>query len=293
MDATLAFAEHEYAGSSARLRIQHFDWCEPIDELLINGDHCYFDMCLTPRPPGASGSYLGRFSPSHYEPFGRLMFVPAGMPLRARAHASARKQWALQCWFGGGAFEDLASVWSDDRLKESLHLTCPSLIGASARIVREMTAPGFASAVVIDAMCATITVDLVRHFSRSARLEAAPRGGLPGWRLRRVEERVRGDGPPPTLDELAGLCAMSPRHLTRAFRQETGRSIGAFIEERRIERAKALLACDDLSLKGVADALGFAQASAFSTAFRRAVGERPSAYRARLHAGDREVIASA
>jgi AraC family transcriptional regulator len=293
MDARSPLVEQEYAVASAQLKIHRFDWRAPIDDVMVGRDSCYFDMCLTPRPPGACGSYLGHFAASHYEPLGRLMFVPAGLPLAVRAHASARRQWALQCWFDADAFEDLTSGWNDERLRESLHLACPSLLGASTRVVREMTEPGFASDVVIEAMCATIMVDLVRHFSRSPQPEATPRGGLPGWRMRRIEERVREGGAPPSLDELAVLCAMSPRHLTRAFRQETGASIGAFIQGRRIERAKSLLAADDLSLKEVAEALGFTQASAFSTAFRRAVGERPSGYRARVRAGDGEAIASA
>jgi AraC family transcriptional regulator len=127
-------------------------------------------------------------------------------------------------------------------------------------------------------------VDLVRHFSPPGRALAPTHGGLPGWRLRRIEERVRAEGKPPTLDELAGICAMSPRHLTRAFRQQTGQSIGVFVEEVRAARARSLLAAGETSLKEIADRLGFAQASALSTAFRRATGETPSAYRARLQA---------
>lgn len=275
------FVESECRRPSARLKITRFDLREPIDSLVFNDD-CYFDMCLTPRPHRARGCYVGHFAPSHFEPFGHLMFVPAGIPMRARCESG--RPWALQCWFAAETFAELTPSWDKDRLRESLDVRRRSLTEASVRIVAEMTDPGFARDVVIDAACAFLTVDLIRHFSDRSGKTAPHRGGLPAWRLRRIEERVCADGAPPMLAELAALCAMSPRHLTRAYREQTGRTIGAFIEESRLERAKNLLSADVLSLKEIAEQLGFAQTSAFSAAFRRACRERPSAYRARLRA---------
>jgi AraC family transcriptional regulator len=100
--------------------------------------------------------------------------------------------------------------------------------------------------------------------------------------LRRIEERVRADGPTPTLSELAALCGMSPRHLRRAYRQQTGRGLSDLVTEVRTSRAADLLASDGVSLKEISHRLGFAHLSGFSTAFRRATGESPGAYRARL-----------
>jgi AraC family transcriptional regulator len=48
---------------------------------------------------------------------------------------------------------------------------------------------------------------------------------------------------------------------------------------RRIERAKALLAQQSLSITWIAMELGFADTSCFSTAFRRLAGRTPSCYR--------------
>lgn len=282
MDPGATFVEREIDLPTAQLKVKRFDWREPVDGVVFNDERSFLDMCLTPRPQHARGNYLGRFQDSHFEPLGQLMFVPAGLPLRARAGSG--RQWALQCWLEPQPFEDLAFSWDAERLRETLHVANARLQATCARLVAELVEPGFASPVVIEGLCAVMAVDLVRHFAEVRRRPPERRGGLPGWRMRRVEERIRADGRPPTLHELARLCAMSPRHLTRAFRQQTGSSLGDHILRVRLARAEELLADDDLSLKEISDRLGFSHAAAFSTAFRRATGERPSDVRARMTA---------
>jgi hypothetical protein len=53
---------------------------------------------------------------------------------------------------------------------------------------------------------------------------------------------------------------------------------------RRIERAKALLRQDDLSVTEVCLAVGCTSLGSFSARFTQVVGETPTAYRARDHA---------
>jgi AraC family transcriptional regulator len=276
--AAQPWSEVQVERASARFRLSCFDWQEPIDAVMCNDESFYFDLSLTPRPGQTLGAYVGRFAPADYEPIGPLMFVPAGLPLRARSPSG--RQWAFQCWFPAEVFQELDEAWDGARLRETLNIRSRSLPQASLRIAIELSDPGFASDLVIDAMCTTITVDLLRHFAPGAARRAST-GGLPACRLQRIRERVAEDGAAPALEELAKLCGLSPRQLTRAFRQETGWSIGAYIEQARVERARALLAAEDESLEGIARRLGFAEVSGFSNAFLRAAGERPSAYRAR------------
>lgn len=275
------FNEAQLARSAARLRLRRFIWPEPVEDVMYDEDSSYFYVCLTPRPGRAWGTYLDRFAPSDYAPIGPMLFVPAGRALRARSEAG--RPWTLQCWFQAGSFEALDIPWDDARLRAAMNIRSPALQHTAMRLAMEMSDPGFASEVVIDALCTMMMVDVVRYL-RAPPSARAVRGGLPAWRLRQIDERVRQAGGPPTMDELARLCALSPRHLMRAFRQQTGQTIGAHIEQVRIERAKALLAKDDARLKEVAAALGFGEVSAFSHAFQRATGERPSVYRARTRA---------
>jgi AraC family transcriptional regulator len=273
--------ERETRISNATIRIEGFDLHEPVNSFQ-RPDAAVVDMCLTSRPPNARGSYVGRFSPSDFEPLGHIFYIPADLPMRICSGAGRTR--SLRCSFDRGAFADLMPQLNEYRLRETLHVASKTINQMCGRILAEMETPGFASAVVIEAMSSVIVVDLARVLSASLPSGDLPRGGIAGWRLRRIEERGRADGPPPTLEELAVLCDMSTRHLTRAFRQATGCSIGAKIEDWRVARAKALLSSDALSLKEIAYLLGFAHASAFSTAFRKATGEQPSAYRARVQA---------
>jgi AraC family transcriptional regulator len=99
--------------------------------------------------------------------------------------------------------------------------------------------------------------------------------------LRRIEERLKEVREPPTLSELATLCNLSVRQLTRAFRASRGRSIGDYVEQSRLDQAKCLLATE-ASVKSIAYSLGFASPSSFSFAFRRATGETPREFRDRM-----------
>jgi AraC family transcriptional regulator len=99
--------------------------------------------------------------------------------------------------------------------------------------------------------------------------------------LRLVDERLAENGAPPSLTELADLCGLSVRHLTRAFRTSRRRSLGSYIAECRIQRARHLLA-SGMSVKWIAYTMGFSSPAALSTAFRRATGDRPRDYLQRL-----------
>jgi AraC-like DNA-binding protein len=68
---------------------------------------------------------------------------------------------------------------------------------------------------------------------------------------------------------------MTVRHLSRAFRTETGQTLGRYIESVMVERAKALL-LEGAPVRDVAESIGYATASSFTSAFRRATGLLPS-----------------
>jgi AraC family transcriptional regulator len=122
--------------------------------------------------------------------------------------------------------------------------------------------------------------ELARLGSGGARVEPAVRGGLAGWQQRAVsnyiEEHIADEIPLATMAQLARL---SPYHFCRAFKQTFGIPLHRFHMRRRIERAKALLRSPVASVTSVGMAVGFSEASAFSTAFRKATGMTPSGFR--------------
>ena len=82
-----------------------------------------------------------------------------------------------------------------------------------------------------------------------------------------------------TVESLALRCGFSARHLSRIFRKTTGKTLGDFVAEVRIDRAKRRLADRDGLIKEIAYDCGFRSQSAFAHAFRRATGETPQQYR--------------
>jgi AraC family transcriptional regulator len=106
------------------------------------------------------------------------------------------------------------------------------------------------------------------------------RGGLSPAALQRVQVFVEANIDRSIhIRDLASRAGLSPHHFARAFRTSTGATPRAFIERRRIERARALIDTTDQPLAEIAAAAGFATQSHFTTAFRRATGFTPAAYR--------------
>ena len=106
------------------------------------------------------------------------------------------------------------------------------------------------------------------------------RGGLSPAALRRVQVFVEANIDRSIhIRDLAGRAGLSVHHFGRAFRTSTGATPRAFVEQRRIERARALIDNTEQALAEIAAATGFATQSHLTTAFRRATGFTPAAYR--------------
>jgi len=92
--------------------------------------------------------------------------------------------------------------------------------------------------------------------------------------IHRIEER-------PTIAELARVAGMSPRNLTRVFRQATGISLKRFSHELKLEIAGNLLRNPTHGLDAVASSCGFKDARQLRRLWRRRFGMSPSAWRLR------------
>ncbi|MGW0811991.1 GlxA family transcriptional regulator [Streptomyces viridiviolaceus] len=84
------------------------------------------------------------------------------------------------------------------------------------------------------------------------------------------------------LPSLARRAGVSPRHLGRLFRAETGLTPGQYVEAVRTEAAQALLEGSDRGLDEVARLSGFGSAETLRRVFQQRLGVAPSAYRARF-----------
>jgi AraC-like DNA-binding protein len=83
---------------------------------------------------------------------------------------------------------------------------------------------------------------------------------------------------PLDLDALAREAGYSKYYFGRAFASAYGETPRAYLTRRRLERAKTLLRTANLTVTEVCFAVEFGSLGSFSSLFRRAVGETPSAY---------------
>ena len=105
--------------------------------------------------------------------------------------------------------------------------------------------------------------------------EAGAMAEVRGWLLGRLDRPV-------SLGEVAAAFGLSVRTLTRNFRAETGMTLGDWVAQARVERAKELLETSDAGIDRVADLAGFGTAAALRKHFRDRVGVSPQQYRARF-----------
>jgi AraC family transcriptional regulator len=137
------------------------------------------------------------------------------------------------------------------------------------------------SALEMDSRANLIALALVHsHSSLSSRTEARPIVLAP-LRLARVKEyldtHLAGEL---RLAEIAAVAELSPFHFARAFKHEVGVPPHQYLMQRRVHRARELLAGTQKSLAEIALACGFAGQSHFTTAFKRHTGIPPGAWRA-------------
>jgi len=82
-----------------------------------------------------------------------------------------------------------------------------------------------------------------------------------------------------TVDELARSVHVSPYHLTRVFRRQTGFALHDYLNQLRLREALKRILDGQDDLATLAGELGFSSHSHFSANFRRAFGVAPSAAR--------------
>jgi AraC family transcriptional regulator len=106
------------------------------------------------------------------------------------------------------------------------------------------------------------------------------RGGLSSLQMRRATELLEAhlDGDI-ALQQVAEACELSVSHFARAFKQTFHVPPYRWLIERRVNRARDLMANSRLPLADIAIRCGFADQSALNRSFRRIHGVTPGTWR--------------
>ena len=265
---------------SATVQIVRFVLTDPVDNVVEAAEGYRLNLCLTPRPPQSRACFVAQWGPHRFEPLGDVFLAPPGHGMHIRGESG--RQAAVVCELRRDVVErwlDRDIEWTDRRLEAGLDVTNPHVRTVLGRLAEEAHRPGLASPALGEMMIGQLAIELGRFCTA---IEDGPAtGGLSAWRLRVIDQRLREAQSPPTLAELADLCSLSIRQLTRGFRASRGCSINDHVSRGRIENAKRMLAGGE-SIKAIAFALGFASPSSFAYAFRQATGITPRYFRQRM-----------
>lgn len=123
---------------------------------------------------------------------------------------------------------------------------------------------------------------ITAHDGRTAAGPPAPAAEDPGL-PRNVKKALayidRKYTEPVTLGDVSRECNLSKYYFSRVFKTCVGMSFKAYLNQKRIEAAKRLMAFPDLNMTEICFSVGFNDLSYFSRVFQRSEGVTPTRYR--------------
>lgn len=135
-------------------------------------------------------------------------------------------------------------------------------------------------ALIWDSLCWMILYHFSRCNTASGQVDVRLGHHLAPWQARRAVEFMRANlDRDITLNDISGICHVSPYHFARGFKNSLGRPPYQYLMLLRMERARDLLLSSTMSVTQIALSVGYDTPQAFARAFRRIHGISPSHFR--------------
>lgn len=207
-----------------------------------------------------------------------LTFFPKGVRAEGWCDQAARPNAFTALYFDEDWVLDQFEI--PDRARgfgPQVYFRNPTLLGLMNRLTAFATNPGAGAQLLIDSVALTAAAEILR-----VNAERPSRGQLSPTQLANAQDFIQGHlCDDISLEQIAAAVGLSTFHFARAFKQSTGQSPHRFVLERRLDRAKRLMASTDLPLGEIAIESGFSDLSHFSRTFSEMVGETARTFRAR------------
>ena len=159
----------------------------------------------------------------------------------------------------------------------------PQIERIGLSLLSEIESGGLGGELFAESLANVLAVHLLRHHSSLGNGSKRRTGRESGFSKRAlglatdyINDNLSGKL---TLAEIADAAHMSPFNFARSFKAATGLSPHQYVIQRRVTRAKAMLAGTDLSVVDVAGAVGFSNPSHLAYHVRRLLGVSPRALR--------------
>lgn len=238
-------------------------------------------LVFRPRPCGFNAG--GRIDQTEGTDFGQLILCPARSKIQASTAGRRPGVRLLVCQLNHGWLNEITQnnrSWTNKDVPAMFNVRCRNIIHSMRRLAEELLGQHSPSKSLAESLCISIAVDLDRFIETAHYRISQKKCVLAPCRLQSIHDFINShDDGLPTLTEVAGECDMSVAHLRRLYKNTTGRTLQDYIDEHRLARAQYLLVNTDLPLKIISYKLGFSHPSAFSLAFKQALGESPREYR--------------
>lgn len=166
-------------------------------------------------------------------------------------------------------------------LEDSLGGEDPLIRSLGLSLLEELSEPDAQQAYLDDLLRLLLCRSLRLH-SNARQSRSIARHSLAPYRLRRALDFIEANlAHTIGVGDIADASGVSRFHFSRAFHRATGKAPYAYLLDRRIAAAKALLMHSDLALIEVGARCGFSSASQFSRMFKSDTAMTPSAFRDR------------
>lgn len=213
----------------------------------------------------------------HFDMRQRLTFTPKGANLWGWGQPTDRSNSFTvlaidQDWL----FEELETEPSDLHLHTLIGFKDAALMRAMQRLT-DVAVAKRAPRLMADSLVFLVGVELLRVLSDRNSPQV---GGLSDAQLKAatdfIDAHITEDV---SLVQIAAAAGLSVFHFGRAFKTTMGLTPYRYVIEKRIERAKELIARGSLPLSLVAAETGFKSSSHFSRTFTEIVGVTPRSFR--------------
>lgn len=117
--------------------------------------------------------------------------------------------------------------------------------------------------------------EMLYYIYRNSRVKPEHANGALEYAKRYIEEHY---AEPVTSEQLALVAGLSPKYFAEMFKKKYGKSAIEYVTERRMQRAKLLMATSAAKLREIAHQVGYADEFYFSRKFKQEMGVTATAY---------------
>lgn len=246
-------------------------------EFRVKGDAAYLALHNSVRSDGITTVNGGSRSTLN-DLRGKLTFVPVGSDIAGWNRFERRVSSVFAVYLGSNGSDHDANDIS--KVPPSLYFENNNVKATLQKLQSVLDGSGIGDPAYAETLALLLLWELRHAADLEHSLLGPVRGGLTVRQLRQVKDFIDDQiSTEITISDLAAVAGLSQYHFIRAFKDTVGLPPYQYVLSERVRRARGLLSKSDLSLRDVALAAGFSDASQLNRIFRKFVGVTPTAYR--------------